>query len=164
MKYPKFLIFPLQMYRQCHPGSISGSGGVDRRAGASPCLWHQLIRYMAVSPQGLLSSLLCAPYSERQVCNYFAFQLSVLLCTCPPYAHPTQDAQREHPAPGQEVVEPPSFNLNWARSWRSWSHLEAQPALSWKWTSRSPFRPQLFYASCREMFKTDVQRSQWGHH
>lgn len=80
LKYPKFLIFPLQMYMVCSPRSILRSRGVGRRAHCIPLpLQCQLAGCVAVSIPGLLSSLLRAPYSELWFCTYFDFKLFILL-------------------------------------------------------------------------------------
>ena len=79
VKYPKFLIFPLQMYTVCSPRRILGSRGVGRRAIAPQPLQCQLAGRVAVRIPGLRSSLLRAPHSELWFCNYFDFKLFILM-------------------------------------------------------------------------------------
>lgn len=145
LKYPQFLIFPLQMYILCSPRSTLGSREVGRRAIAPLPLQCQLAGSMAVSIPGLRSSLLHASYSELWFCNCFDFKLFILMWTGK-YAFPmlTSHSQDAQVGP-REVVEPLFSILDWASSWKSRSNSEAWPALSWKRTTalQEPFLAQI---------------------
>lgn len=74
LKYPKFLIFPLQMY-VVQEVSWGAEGWVAEPQPLCPCSASWVRGW---SFPGLLSSLLHAPYGELWFCDYFDFKLFIL--------------------------------------------------------------------------------------